>query len=430
MTNTNEALPTAQALADVVTDEDKLFREGYVKGVAEFLKSCATPMTLAIQGDLGTGKSSLINLIETELRAQVKPGESEGSDAAKYGESIINVASIDVWQHSVTNPSFSLFDIVLAEMLSHLSGTDLSALKSFYVFTSFASGLLDDVFGGEEDTKEGFSIRSFFASVFSLGDEEPEAKDDFVSEEDVEEFKTAFIEALQQSAKANGKSEDSRLVVFVDGLDHINPEAVVDLLGQIKTYLNFPHCVFVFAVDEKILHDGIRKKLGDKADDARRKAYFDMLIQVPLCIPASAYSLNRYVEDLLTDEKEFSSEFVKVIKTLIAEPTPRNIKRCINTMYLYRNIFAGSASSGISLAMLLAAVILKFEGVQGFDAVVDCAYGDVAQFTENLKAALGSSSLGGGVNWAMLPTLWRDEAGTGEDAARRDAFISWVRKLK
>lgn len=430
MANTNEALPTAQTLADVVTDEDKLFRDGYVRGVAEFIKSCATPMTLAIQGDLGAGKSSLINLIEAELRAQTKPGESEGKDTAEYCEEIINVATVDVWQHSVANPGTSMFDIVLAEMMSHLSGTDLSSLKNIYLFTSLASDLLDEVFGGKDESKDKLSIRSILASIFSLEDEEPEKEDSFVSDEDVEACKTALIEALQQSAKANGKSEDARLVVFVDGLDHINPEAVVDFLGQVKTYLNFPHCVFVFAVDEKIVHDGIRKKLGDKTDDARRKAYFDMLIQVPLSIPTSAYSLNKYVEDLLKDERELSAECVKVIRALVVEPTPRNIKRCINTMYLYRNIFSGSASSSGSLGMLLAAVILKFEGTQGFDTVASCAEGSGTQFTESLKSAVGSLGLTGGINWVMLPTLWCDEEGAGEDAAKRDAFISWVRKLK
>ena len=51
MADTNEALPTVQALADVAANENKLFREGFVEGVSEFIKECPTPMTIAIQGD-------------------------------------------------------------------------------------------------------------------------------------------------------------------------------------------------------------------------------------------------------------------------------------------------------------------------------------------------------------------------------------------
>ena len=64
MTNENEAQQAAPALADVATSEDKLFHDGYVKGISKFIKECATPMTIAIQGDWGTGKTSLINLID------------------------------------------------------------------------------------------------------------------------------------------------------------------------------------------------------------------------------------------------------------------------------------------------------------------------------------------------------------------------------
>ena len=46
--NKNETLPKVEALADIATDEDKLFHDGYIQGAAEYLKTCATPITIAM----------------------------------------------------------------------------------------------------------------------------------------------------------------------------------------------------------------------------------------------------------------------------------------------------------------------------------------------------------------------------------------------
>ena len=202
-------------------------------------------------------------------------------------------------------------------------------------------------------------------------------------------------------------------------------------MEQIKTYVDCPRCVFVLAVDEKVVYDGIRKKLGDKVDEGRKKMLFDKLVQVPLHIPISAYNLNEYIKGLLKDEKELSSEFVDVINILVNEPNPRSIKRYINTTYLYRCIVGKEETvEAGSFAMLFAAVILRVESAQGFEAIVACPQNDEEHFTENLKAALEPLSLDDRINWAMLPTLWRSEDGAGEDEAKRGAFISWIQKLK
>ena len=110
-------------------------------------------------------------------------------------------------------------------------------------------------------------------------------------------------------------------------------------------------------------------------------------------------------------------------------PTPRRIKRSINTMYLYGNVVDGQEGAGVeSLAMLFAAIILKAESAQGFNAVASCTAGDKEHFTENLEAVLKSLGQNDGINWTALPTLWSD--GESGNTAKRDAFISWVQKLK
>ena len=58
-------------MADRETDQDSLDIERYVDGFASFVKRCDTPMSIAVQGDWGTGKSSFMNLVENKIKNEV-----------------------------------------------------------------------------------------------------------------------------------------------------------------------------------------------------------------------------------------------------------------------------------------------------------------------------------------------------------------------
>ena len=436
MADENGTLSTSQGLADVAADEDRLFRDGYVKGIAEFIKGCATPMTIAIQGDWGAGKTSLINLIDMELRAKPESPQDYDPDVWRYCSDIIGVAIVDVWQQSIANPKADLLEVILGEIVRKLGGADPSEMEKVSNFALATAQLLstatDDEGNNAKGAKDASPFSILIATLFG-GEEEKKDKSNgnYITVEDIETFHSNLDEALREAADENDKSKNSRFVVFIDGLDHINTEVAVDVMEHIKAFMDCPRCVFVYAIDEKTVYDGIRKKLGDKTDERRKKLFFDKIIQVPLRIPTSAYNLERYVEDLMGGDKEHSSECAEVLRILLSNPTPLSIKRYINTMYLYKNSFGGSESAQVdSLAMLLAAVILEVENEQGFNAVAKCARGDEAQLAENLKAALGSLDLNDGINRAKLPALWGETEGAAGDAAKRKAFLSWVRKLK
>lgn len=43
----------------------------YISGLNEFIMECDTPMTIAIQGDWGSGKTSIMNMIREQLGDRV-----------------------------------------------------------------------------------------------------------------------------------------------------------------------------------------------------------------------------------------------------------------------------------------------------------------------------------------------------------------------
>ena len=42
--------------------------EGYVKGLERFIEHAATPLTIALQGEWGSGKTSLMNRLYPKIR--------------------------------------------------------------------------------------------------------------------------------------------------------------------------------------------------------------------------------------------------------------------------------------------------------------------------------------------------------------------------
>lgn len=53
------------------------------------------------------------------------------------------------------------------------------------------------------------------------------------------------------------------LTIFIDDLDRCNPDNVVIMLESIKNFFGTKNCIFVVAVDKKIVASGIQHKYGD-----------------------------------------------------------------------------------------------------------------------------------------------------------------------
>ena len=62
------------------SDQDAFGMKSYVESLSEFIKECRTPMTIAIQGAWGTGKTSLMQLVEEKLDPDDKKKEGKSKE--------------------------------------------------------------------------------------------------------------------------------------------------------------------------------------------------------------------------------------------------------------------------------------------------------------------------------------------------------------
>ncbi|HHT95291.1 MAG TPA: hypothetical protein GXZ71_05315, partial [Clostridiaceae bacterium] len=53
--------------------EDSFGIGTYINGLCQFIVSCDTPMTISIQGDWGSGKTSMMNMIKQQIEDKVYP---------------------------------------------------------------------------------------------------------------------------------------------------------------------------------------------------------------------------------------------------------------------------------------------------------------------------------------------------------------------
>ena len=380
---------------DIPAEQDKLGLESYAQGLAHFIQECATPMTLSIQGDWGSGKTSLFNLTRNHLKSQ---------------PNIVDVIEVNTWQFSVAGYQDGLVNVLIGEVLGELSKLNEAKAEKFKA----------NIIKGLKFLRNG--AWAYFTNT-AYEQEALEADQDGLIEasQKVKKLKSN-LEEMVESYRGE-KGDDARLVVFIDDLDRLEPENAVTLMEGIKNFLDCEGCVFVLAIDEKVVFEGIKKKYGENIGEQRKQAFFDKLIQVPFSIPQSAYDLKPYVEDLLKEsEKGYADDCANVIRQLVPIGNPRSIKRYFNRARLHRAII-GDGGVGSITPMLLAAIVILLEDPDAFSVLAEF-YSESGSNDELAKALSGNR-----IEWESINALLKGSS-PQQTIERRQEFGKCLSQLK
>ena len=60
-------------LTDSPATKDQFNIETYIEGLSDFIVQCDTPMTISIQGSWGSGKTSIMNMVQNRIQDRVIP---------------------------------------------------------------------------------------------------------------------------------------------------------------------------------------------------------------------------------------------------------------------------------------------------------------------------------------------------------------------
>jgi len=289
-------------------DTDKLSMDKYTKGLQNFIENSNTPMTISIQGEWGSGKTSLMNKLEHGLL---------------QGEKFYTFR-LNTWEYALVdqeNVPAALFKDFITKIDNPQSSSAKQVIGSFLQIG--ARALVSNVSGGGVDIE---GVLADYLAVPTLND----LKDD--------------ITKLIETKSGNGSK---KLLFFVDDLDRLNPPDAIRILELLKNLFDQPHCIFVLAIDYDVVVKGLKSKFGDDKENEREyRQFFDKIIQLPFTMPVANYSLDKYLKKLLVNDISYiegtfydnNKEILEKVTIQTIGKNPRSLKRVINYLSLIKCI--------------------------------------------------------------------------------------------
>jgi hypothetical protein len=298
-----------------------------------------TPITIALQGEWGSGKTSLMNLLRYNL--------CDVNDAPYFP------VWINTWQYSLMKtPSQAIMSILegIINQIGALHPSDQkwaeSKRKIGGLFKKMASvgtkmvagtvgidgGVVDDLFEGKESAASDISQLK-------------------------EEIAKLIDEALSKDTSKQG------FTFYIDDLDRIDPPVAVEILELLKNIFDLEKCVFILAIDYDVVIKGLKPKFGELTDANERefRSFFDKIIQLPFSMPVASYSVDSFLVDALGKIEFFTDQELKdpslaeklsEITRLSVGTNPRSLKRLTNTLALISIIYEEQTGAQNNITVL------------------------------------------------------------------------------
>jgi len=316
----------------IVNDEpskrDCLGRQALARAFADLALNCQTPFVFGIFGAWGSGKSTFLRLIESELDSQTSrvvwfnAWEHDLDDAPAVSLLHTTVESLGLnqeFRHAIAKVALA-FGSVLLRKTTTLTINDLGQVQD----------LLD---------KENFRIR---------------------------EARSKLKKHFQKILNSASSGPNGRVIFFVDDLDRCSPENVLRTLSAIKLYFNVPGCVFFLAVDRETIESALANsnQVVSKSGEGR---YLDKMIQLPFFLPPIAEeTFESFVASLLP--KELSGCLAIISSSL--ERNPRTLKRFVNNLLLRHGLAVRLKIENYDVRLLALLLLIEHEQPDFFKKLV------------------------------------------------------------
>ena len=267
------------------TQEDLFGIQVYQDALIEYIRLTDTPITIALQGEWGSGKTSLMNLLRYNLC---------DVDGAPYFPIWINT-----WQYSLMKtPSQAIISIL--EGIINQMGALASNEQKWEESKRKIGGLFKKMaVVGTKVAAGAVGIDSdVVGELFEGGS--PSASSDIMQLK--EEISKLIEDALSKDASKIG------FTFYIDDLDRIDPPVAVEILELLKNIFDLEKCVFVLAIDYDVVIKGLKPKFGEltEANEREFRSFFDKIIQLPFSMPVASYNVDTFLVDALGKIEFFS----------------------------------------------------------------------------------------------------------------------------
>jgi len=304
------------------SEDDAFGIDPYKKGLIEFTTHSATPITIALQGEWGSGKTSLMNSLEKDLCGEAGPYHG---------------IWLNTWEYALMKDAETALVGILSgliEQIMTIFKQDESKKKRMLFNLGKAVGKIATNVAVTQANKVMQSSGDAFAA-FSENFSADTASTIGSLRNDLEQtIETCIV-----------KDDKTGVVFFIDDLDRIDPTVAVQLLELLKNIFSLNHCVFILAIDYDVVIKGLEPKFGKICETNERefRSFFDKIIQLPFSMPVSSYSIDSFLTNSLLSIGYFSeaqaknkelASFITRAASFTVGNNPRALKRLLNSLSL------------------------------------------------------------------------------------------------
>ena len=267
-----------------------------------------TPSTIGVYGDWGSGKSSLMQMVEEKIKTEHKEDACcirfngwlfEGYEDAKTA---FCGSILDALRANKTIPS--KVKTRITNLLKKVDGKKILMKGGSVALDILLTGGLGSI-----------TYLTIDAITNALKDKLSNATSDDIKEvlkgvltenknqstsnrNDIKVFQEEFKKILDES-------KIEHLVIFVDELDRCTPDTILDIFAAMRLFLFVEKTSFIIGADSRLVDYAIKSRYkniaGNELDIS--KEYLEKLIQYPVTIPKlDELELERYLTCLLLEK--------------------------------------------------------------------------------------------------------------------------------
>jgi formylglycine-generating enzyme required for sulfatase activity/Cdc6-like AAA superfamily ATPase len=309
-------------ISDSPEKDSSLFGfDAYARTIAGLIanKRNKTPIVIGIYGPWGSGKTTLMETVKSELkkkeyqkRSIYRGCKTVWFQAWKYAkEEEILAALIEEIFQSMEESGF--FDKCKAKIEKLVKGIKYSSLF----------GKISELFTGQD-------VSEFFSGL--------EYKKKIGFYDTFQDFFDRLIWDYLNWRPSSGCSEqtDDRenvLVIFIDDLDRCPKDKILQVLETIKLFMDKQGCIFVIGAANDIIEKALGKTYGEDA-----VKFMDKIVQVTFNLPnIPEKDFIDFIEEVSPEQKDLISPHMPVIIPAIKN-NPRSLKRFLNNLSLQEGL--------------------------------------------------------------------------------------------
>lgn len=317
---------------DNPADIDELNYSIYVDTLKEMVMDInieQTPLTIGIHGAWGSGKTSLMQMLQKSLNNDIKS------------------LWFNAWEYDKAD---SVWTALFQNLINQMDNKNSETKKLTKTFLTVLTDL---------------SIQGLTKGSMSFKDVKNYYKNYGEQVESIKNLRETFEKAVKAHVSAQGK-----YVIFIDDLDRCLPERAVEILESMKLFLGSKHCIFVIGVDKEVIRKGIEARYRTDYNNEtpiNGKDYIEKIIQLPFNIPPLQNDdISKFIQNIY--KNNFSSNIDEsIIRTISSgiEPNPRKTKQFLNSFNLLIKFRDYNIKSGrIEKGTIVDNVLAKFLVIQ------------------------------------------------------------------